>query len=199
MIESLGDGKRVEIAPALLSVFQDAAQVMSGDFNSEGIRDHVSRLLLMFSPRRKSERNPYRTPIDEELHIHGIGMASCDCHHDALINTANRPASPTLNCTEVLIHIYETKRRPATFLPSVEHQFNHVKALQNNKGQPEILLKPLTTISMPEGLSFAGRQAGVSRSDCRDTPFLYGRVFIACSSMECCGSRTPPKKWVLRR
>ncbi len=51
MLEGFGDGKRIEVTPALFAILQNAAQVMACDLHRQRIGDDVSGLLLMLGPR----------------------------------------------------------------------------------------------------------------------------------------------------
>jgi hypothetical protein len=104
MLEGFGHGKRVEVAPALLAVLQNAAQIMPCDFHCQRIGDGVAGLSLMLGPRGKSQSDPNRAPVDEKLHVHGIGVAGCNRQHDALKDTTDWSAGPTLDSAEIFIH-----------------------------------------------------------------------------------------------
>lgn len=104
MLESFSHGEGVEITSTFLAVLQDAAQVMACDFHRQRIGDDVPGLLLVLSPSGMCQSDPDRTAVDEELDVYGVGVAGCDRHDDALINTTDRVAGPTLNGTEVFIH-----------------------------------------------------------------------------------------------
>ncbi len=54
MLEGFGDGKRIEVAPALFAVLQNAAQVMTCDLHRQRIGNDVSGLFLMLGPRRNA-------------------------------------------------------------------------------------------------------------------------------------------------
>jgi hypothetical protein len=58
------------------------------------------------------QRDPNRTPVDQELDVHRVGMAGCNRQHDALIDTADRASGPALDGTEIFIHIFRTLIRP---------------------------------------------------------------------------------------
>ena len=111
MLEGFSDGKGVKVTPALFAVLQNAAQIMPGDFNRQRIGDDVSGLFLVLKPCGMSQSDPDGASVDNELHIHGIRMASCNRRDDALVNTTDRSTGPTLYGAEVFIHMTETVSR----------------------------------------------------------------------------------------
>jgi len=112
MPEGFGYGERVKVTPTLFAILQNAAQVMASDLDRQRVGDNVSCQALVLSPRRMGQRDPHRTPVDQELDVHRIGMAGCNRQHDALIDAADRASGPALDGTEILVHIYRTLIRP---------------------------------------------------------------------------------------
>jgi hypothetical protein len=104
VLKGFGDRKGVKITPALFAVFQNAAQVMARDLYRERIGYDVPGFLLVLKPGGMGQSDPDRTVVDEKLDVYGIRVAGGDGHDDALIDTADRSSSPTLDSFEILIH-----------------------------------------------------------------------------------------------
>ena len=52
-----------------------------------------------------SQSDPDGAPVDQKLHVHGIGVTGCNRHYDALEDTTGRDSGPTLDGAEIFIHI----------------------------------------------------------------------------------------------
>ena len=104
MLEGFCDGKGVEVAPTLLAIFKNAAQVMPSNLHGQRVGNDVSRLFLVLGPSRMSKSDPDRTPVDKEFHVHCIGVAGCNGHYDALKDTADLGSGPALDGAEVFVH-----------------------------------------------------------------------------------------------
>jgi hypothetical protein len=105
MLERFGDIKSIKVSPALFPVLQNTAEVMPSDFYRQRIGNDISRLPLMFDPRRMSQGDPHRTSVEKELHVYRISVTGCNRRYDALIDTANRGSGPTLDGAEIFVHM----------------------------------------------------------------------------------------------
>src|SRR6266567_1152227 len=104
MAKSLGDSQRIHLASQTFPRLKRRLKIMTGNFNSQRIGDHLARAVLILHPGGMRQGHPYWMPVHQELDIHGIGVSRGNGHDQRLVNTVDPFLAPTVNGVEVLIH-----------------------------------------------------------------------------------------------
>src|SRR6266576_3773850 len=104
MVKSLRDSQRIHLACHTLPRLKRRFKIVPGNFDGEGIGNHLAGTLLIFHPRRMRQGHPYWTPVNQELDIHSICVSRGNGHDESLVNAMHTFLRPAIDGVEVLIH-----------------------------------------------------------------------------------------------
>src|SRR5437879_13130494 len=77
---------------------------MSSNGNRERVGHYLACSFLIFIPCHQRESYPDRTPINQELYVYRIGVASGNGDNQGLINAMDLLLGPAIKCMEIAIH-----------------------------------------------------------------------------------------------
>src|SRR5438445_10525960 len=107
MAKSLGDSQRIHLASQTFPRLKRRLKIMTGNFNSQRIGDHLARAVLILHPGGMRQGHPYWMPVHQELDITAIAVPRGNGHNNGLVNTVNPFLVPTANGGESLTHATE--------------------------------------------------------------------------------------------
>ena len=107
VLQGLSDGQRIHFAAAALAGLQRSFQVMTGNFDGQGIGNSPAGALLVFHPGRHRQSDPDRLAVYKELDVRSIGMPRGDGYDQLLLNAVDLLFSPTIDGEEIVVHEQE--------------------------------------------------------------------------------------------
>lgn len=108
VLESLCDGERVHFAAYAFTGFQCCLQIMSCDLDCQFVSDDLTGATLIFVPcgQRQGDRDGAST--DEEVNVHGIGVARGNGNDQRLVNAVHFLFRPAVDSAKAFVHDEKT-------------------------------------------------------------------------------------------